>query len=270
MKYVVIIGPAHPLRGGLASFNERLAKAYQENGYKVLLYTFSLQYPSILFPGKTQYSEDPQPADLDIKVGLNSINPLNWLKVGWEIRQLRPELVICPFWLPFMGPCLGTVLRVIKTNGYTRILSVIHNIIPHEKRPGDWIFAQYFLRPVEGFIVMSKSVGQELRLFTKEKPIKFVPHPLYDNYGEKMSRSEALDKLNLPADQRYILFFGFIREYKGLDLLIRAMANPLLEKENIKLIVAGEFYANEEDYLDLIEEMGVGKSAYSKNRFHSE
>ena len=267
MKKLVIIGPAHPLRGGLASFNERLAQAFQAEGYEVLLYTFCLQYPNFLFPGKTQYASDPKPQDLNIKVGLNSVNPFNWIKVGLEIRNMQPDMVICPFWLPFMGPCLGTVLRIIKSNRRTRILSVIHNIIPHEKRPGDWFFSKYFLGPVEGCIVMSKSVGEELQYFSKNIPVDYIPHPLYDNYGKKISRSTALKNLNLPPDQRYILFFGFIRDYKGLDLLIKAMPKVHASDKAIKLIIAGEFYSNEQDYLDLIQQHHLDDTIHLHTHF---
>lgn len=190
---IVIIGAAYPLRGGLSAYNERIARAFQEEGHEVKIVTFSLQYPNFLFPGKTQYSEDAPPTDLTIEVAINSVNPLNWWQVGQRLKRERPDLVICKFWLPFMGPCFGTILRRIKSNGHTKIASIIDNIIPHENRIGDRIFAQYFVGAVDGFVVMSKAVGEDMRQFTTQKPVLFSPHPIYDNYGEKVTKNAAAD-----------------------------------------------------------------------------
>ena len=138
---IIILGPAHPLRGGIATFSENLAVALQKEGHDVEIITFSLQYPDFLFPGKTQYSTDPAPKGLKIKVWMNSINPFNWLSVGLRIRKMQPDLVICKYWLPLMAPCLGTILRIVKRKN-THINSIAHNVIPHEKRPGDWLFTK--------------------------------------------------------------------------------------------------------------------------------
>ena len=129
---IIIIGPAYPLRGGgLATFNERLARAFQLEGDDTTIYTFSLQYPNFLFPGKTQYSSEPPPADLKIKVRINSIYPLNWIQVGNELKNLRPDIIVVRYWLPFMGPALGTILRRVKINQHTKIICIADNIIPH-------------------------------------------------------------------------------------------------------------------------------------------
>ncbi len=255
-KKIIIIGTAFPLRGGLASFNERLARAFQENGDLVTIYTFTLQYPKFLFPGKTQYSSDAAPQDLKIEVKINSINPFNWIRIGREIRKLHADLLISKFWLPFMGPCLGTILRIGKKKK-TRIVSVIDNIIPHEKRPGDFAFAKYFTNTVDAFVVMSKSVGEDMKKFVTKQPIKYIPHPIYDNYGEIVDKKKALSRLNLDPNLNYILFFGFIRDYKGLDLLLEALADEQIRKLPVKAIIAGEFYANEEKYIGLIKHLGI-------------
>jgi len=247
-KKIVIIGPAHPLRGGIAVFNERLAEVLQKEGYDVIIYSFSLQYPNFLFPGKTQYSEDSPPFQLNIRVRVNSVNPFNWIKVGREIQRIKPDIVIGRFWLPFMGPCLGTILRIIKRNKMTRIIGFVDNIIPHESRLGDSLFAKYFVGACDAFLVMSKSVKAQLRTFTKQKLIALAEHPLSDNFGEPVSYEAALAYLNLSKDFRYLLFFGFIRDYKGLDLLLEAMADERVGELNVKLIVAGEYYSNEEKY----------------------
>lgn len=253
---IAIIGSAHPLRGGLATFNERLAAELQDQGNEVSIYSFSLQYPSILFPGKTQLTDEPAPGDLTIHTAINSINPLNWVKVGRRIKKEKPDLIIIKFWLPFMGPAFGTILRQIKKNRHTRVVCIVDNIIPHEKRPGDMIFTRYFLLPVDAFVTMSKDVLNDLRTFTN-KPAVFHPHPLYDNYGARVSKQEACKKLGLDPNTKYILFFGFIRKYKGLDILFEAMEDERIKDAGIRLIVAGEFYGDQEYYEGLVKEYGI-------------
>ncbi|MEZ5195051.1 MAG: glycosyltransferase [Bacteroidales bacterium] len=252
-RKIVVIGSAHPLRGGLSAYNERIARAYQENGDDVIIYTFSLQYPNFLFPGKTQYSSDPAPENLSIRVKINSINPFNWIKIGREIKKLKPDLAIIKFWIPFMAPCLGTIARIIRRNKHTKVVSIIDNIIPHEKRPGDGILGKYWVKSVDGFIVMSKSVLDDLNNFDKKKPKVYCPHPLYDNFGELIEKIKARKMLGISEEGKFILFFGFIRDYKGLDLLLEAMADPQFKEAGIKCIVAGEFYTDPKPYHDIIE-----------------
>lgn len=263
---ITIIGPAHPLRGGLASYNERIAQAYKDEGHEVNIITFSLQYPNFLFPGKTQYSSDAQP-DLDISVAINSVNPFNWTKVGLQLKKQRPDLILCKFWLPFMGPCFGTILRIAKSNGHTKVASIIDNIIPHESRVGDRAFAKYFVGAVDGFVVMSKSVGQDMRKFTTDKPVEFIPHPIYDNYGERVSKTTAKEYLQLQQTDKHLLFFGFIRKYKGLDLLLEAMADERIQRQGIKAIIAGEYYDDQQQYLDLIEKYDLQQHIILKDDF---
>jgi D-inositol-3-phosphate glycosyltransferase len=273
MKKIIIITPAHPLRGGIAASGERLAQAFQAEGHEVKVYTFSLQYPNFLFPGKTQYSDEPKPQDLDIQVVINSVNPFNWLKVGRQIADEKADLVICRFWLPIMGPSLGSILRLIKRNSKSKIIGLIDNIIPHEKRVGDKPFAQYFVDACDAFVVMSSSVKEEMQQFSK-LPCYYTPHPIYDIYGEKVSRNEALSFLQLPDNQRYILFFGFIRKYKGLDLLIEALG-LLKRTENVKntegsdlkLLIAGEFYGDEDFYRELIKTQNLENQVIIKSDF---
>lgn len=239
---IAIIGPAHPLRGGgISTFNERLATVLQQQGHEVVVWSFSLQYPSILFPGKSQFTDEPAPKGITIRSVINSINPLNWLKVGRRIRKERPDLVVVRYWLPFMGPSLGTILRGIKRNKHSRIICIADNIIPHEKRPGDKQFTNYFIRPVDAFITMSRDVLRDLQQITN-KPALFTPHPLYDNYGPALSRDEACKRLGLDPKEKYLLFFGFIRRYKGLDILLEAMKDARVREAGLRLIVAGEFY----------------------------
>ncbi|MBP6023175.1 MAG: glycosyltransferase [Ferruginibacter sp.] len=260
MMKVIIIGPAHPLRGGLASYNERLAKEFRLQGHDVTIYTFSLQYPEFIFPGTTQYSTEPAPADLKIKVCINSVNPINWIIVGRRLKKENADLIVVRYWLPLMGPCLGTILRIAKKNRYSKVVCIADNIIPHEKRFGDKPFTKYFIKPVDAFITMSEKVLADLRLFEKEKPAKAVLHPLYDNFGEKISTAEARKFLNIGADEKIILFFGFIRKYKGLDILFDAMKilhNNKHQTTNIKLLVAGEFYEDRKPYDEQINQLDI-------------
>jgi glycosyltransferase involved in cell wall biosynthesis len=238
---IAILGTAHPLRGGLAAFNERLAYQLQQQGHQVTIWSFSLQYPSFLFPGKTQFTDEPAPQGLDIRTTVNSVNPLNWLSVGAAMNKEQYDLVIVKFWLPFMGPAFGTILRRAKRNGKTKVLCVVDNIIPHEHRPGDKQFTNYFIGAVDAFVTMSKDVLKDVKTFTA-KPSFFTPHPIYDSYNEPVSKEEACRKLGLDPAKKYMLFFGFIREYKGLDWLLQAMSDERIIRSGMELIAAGEYY----------------------------
>jgi glycosyltransferase involved in cell wall biosynthesis len=270
-KSIVIIGPAYPLRGGgISTFNERMAKQFMDQGHQVVMYTFSLQYPSFLFPGKSQYSDEAPPANLNIKVKINSVNPFNWVSVGNEIKKLDVDIVVVRYWLPFMGPCLGTILRKIKKNRKSKIICIADNVIPHEKRFGDKLFTKYFVKPVDAFITMSEKVMQDLRTFTKQKAIQ-VAHPLYDNFGAIIAQKTAQDYLQINNSKKTILFFGFIRKYKGLDLLIEALAlvkkNNTILYQNLQCIIAGEFYEEEQQYKDQIKANELEACIVLKNNF---
>lgn len=256
-KKVIIIGSAWPLRGGgIATFNERLARAFMQEGHEVIIYSFSLQYPSFLFPGKSQFGNEPRPADLHIKSVINSVNPFNWFRSGNAIRKENADLIVVRYWLPFMGPCLGTILRIVKKNHRSKIVCIADNVIPHEKRVGDTAFTRYFVKPVDAFITLSEKVLKDLTLFTR-KPALATVHPLYDNFGEPISKTEARSALGIPTNKPVILFFGFIRQYKGLDLLLKAMA-VLKQKGNAPLLlIAGEFYENRQQYEQMIDELDI-------------
>lgn len=271
MQKVVIIGPAHPLRGGLASFDERLARAFQQQGDDVTIYTFSLQYPAFLFPGTTQFSSEPAPTDIKIKVCINSVNPLNWINIGNELKNLTPDIIVVRYWLPFMGPCLGTILRRVKKNKHTKVVTIADNVIPHEKRPGDKQFTTYFVKPVDAFVTMSEKVMNDLKTFSN-KPAKQIVHPLYDNFGEQVNKEMAREHLNINKNENIILFFGFIRKYKGLDLLLEAMNILKLQTTNYKLqtpklLVAGEFYEDRKTYDDLIQQLNIADQLILRTDF---
>ncbi len=256
---VIILGPAWPYRGGIAAFSERLAREYQSQGHEVELVTFTLQYPGFLFPGKTQFSTDPAPEGLKIKRMLSSVNPFSWLRTGRYIRRQRPDKVISAFWLPFMAPSFGTALRIARRKG-TRRVAILHNLIPHEHRIGDKFFARYYVRSNDAIVTLSRSVLTDIDQFDpqQKRPRVYSPHPLYDHYGVNIDRDEALRLIGLPTDHRYLLFFGFIREYKGLDLLLSAMADERLEQMGVRLIVAGEFYGDPKPYEEQLARLDLG------------
>lgn len=266
-KKIILLGTAHPFRGGLASYNERLALEFIKEGHEVEIFTFTIQYPNFLFPGKSQFSEEPAPKNLIIKRKVNSVNPFNWIKVGNEIKRLKPDILIFKFWLPFMGPCFGTIARRVKKNRHTKIITVLDNVIPHEHRFGDKMFTRYFLKPIDAFISMSKSVADDLNIFDQKKPRDFNPHPLFDNFGEAIPKEKAKEILGLDPNSRYILFFGIIRDYKGLDLLLEAFEKLPSRQKNVKLLVAGEYYSNEEKYKQLIADLKIENDVKVVNEF---
>lgn len=268
MAKVIILGPAHPLRGGgMTTFNHRLAKEFIDMGHSCTIYSFSLQYPDFLFPGKSQYTDEPAPENLTIYSVVNSINPLNWLKVGQCLKKERADIIVVRYWLPLMGPALGTILRQVKKNKHTKVICIADNVIPHEKRPGDKPFTRYFLKACDGFITMSEKVLRDLRTFTTSKQAVLVQHPLYDNFGPIVSKQTAREHLGISQTGKVILFFGFIRKYKGLDILLRAIRQLQSDMSGFKLLVAGEFYEDEKGYQELIDELGIRDLLILKTNF---
>ena len=252
---ILFIGPAYPYRGGLATFNECMARQFIKEGEDVKLETFTLQYPSFLFPGTTQYSTDPAPKDLNISRTVNSVNPFNWISVGRRIAKENYDLVLVRFWLPFMAPCLGSISRLIRKNKNTKVFAIVDNMIPHERRIGDITLGKYFVNSVDGFITLSQSVLDDVNKFDKQnKPKICTPHPVYNIYGETCEKSLACEKLGIDPKYKYVLFFGFIRDYKGLDILMEAFKYL---PNDIKLIVAGEFYNNADKYKKLEKELNL-------------
>ena len=253
---LVIIGPAWPLRGGLSAFDEKLATQFTEKGIQTRIDTFSLQYPSFLFPGKSQYTTDPKPINVNIDVCINSINPFNWIIIGLKLYREKPDLIIVRFWIPFLAPCLGTILKIAKKNKHTKVISIIDNMIPHEKRMGDRLLTKYFVKTVDGFIAMSEKVKNDIKIFS-HKPVSISPHPIFNHFGDPITKMEARTQLGLPQQDKIILFFGYIRKYKGLDLLIQAMANETIKNLGIQLIIVGEFYEDASTYHDLVNALGL-------------
>lgn len=265
---IVVVGTSHPYRGGIAAFTDRLATEFVREGTDIEVVTFKLQYPSFLFPGKTQYSDAKAPEGFPIERKVNSVNPLNWITVGKEIRKKNPDIVIFTYWMSFFAPCFGKIARVIKCNRHTKCIGLIHNMIPHEKSFLDKMLPPRFVKAMDGFVALSKSVLDDVASLDKDnKPKVFTPHPLYDHFGEIMDRSEAAKHLNLDPNYRYLLFFGLVRAYKGLDLLIDAFADARLRKYPVKLLVAGEFYDDPKPYLEQIEKLGLNDFVIIENQY---
>lgn len=268
---IVIVGTSYPYRGGIAAFSDRLAKEFVKEDVDIEIVTFKLQYPSFLFPGKTQYSDAAAPENISISQRINSICPTNWIKVGREIRKKNPDVVIFTYWMSFFAPCFGTIARVIKKKCNAKCIGLIHNMMPHEKSILDKMFPSYFVKAMDGFVALSKSVLDDIESIDKDgKPKVFTPHPLYDHFGIIEDKTIAIKKLGLDENKHYMLFFGLVRAYKGLDLLIDAFADERFRKINVKLIVAGEFYDDEKPYLEQIERLGLKDCIMINNRYISD
>ena len=272
---IILLGTTYPYRGGLATFNERLARQFQEEGYEVELWTFTLQYPSFLFPGKTQYSAEQPPVGLAIRRELNSCNPFNWIRVGHQIRKAAPDMLICCYWMSFFAPSYGLISRIAKRNGKTRCIALVHNMIPHEPSILDKLFAPYFVKSQDGFVALSESVVKDiekieisnLKSQISNRPKVSSPHPIYDHYGERMSKAAACQALNIPADKQYMLFFGLVRAYKGLDLLLDAFVRVKDQLPHLQLIIAGEFYEDEDKYRSQIAANKLSERVLLRNEF---
>ena len=262
---IIIAGTAFPMRGGIAQYNSLMYKYFSEAD-DVMVYSFKRQYPEFLFPGKTQF-EQGEPAvkipDEKNVICIDSINPLNWLSAGKKIAAENPDLLIFKYWIPYFGPCFAVISYIVKkfSKKYTKVLYICDNVIPHEKRIGDKFFTKLAFSQGDYFVVMSKTVEEDLKLFSKGKPYKLIPHPVYNIFGDKVEKSEAKDfilkeyGINL-QNEKVILFFGYIRKYKGLNYLIDAMPE-ILKKVKLKLLVVGEYYGDEEKYREQIRSLGL-------------
>ncbi len=255
-KRLVLIGPMHPYRGGIAHFLEKMYRDLHTRGHDVTAVTFTRQYPERLFPGKTQYETgvvaDPVPA---VRL-LDTVNPLSWVRTARHVAALKPEAVVFKYWMPFFAPAFGTVARMLRRHGIPSFV-VVDNAIPHERRPGDLALSRYFLRGGAGLIVMSASVAADLGRLRVGAPVRQVAHPVYDIFGPAVPKAEARALLGLPAEAPVLLFFGFVRRYKGLHVLLEALPRIVERLPGMRLVVAGEFYDDEAPYRALIERHGL-------------
>lgn len=247
---ITLLSPAYPLRGGISNFANQLAYELSKSN-NVDIITFKRQYPNILFPGKTQFEDNTKTPNSNTRILVDSINPFNWISVGKIIREEKPDYLLISYWMPFFAPCLGVISRIVRKKSKTKIVAICHNVLPHESKPGDKILTKYFFKYVNKFILLSAKVKDDLLSLKYTNEYKILFHPIYSTFGEIFPKVEARKHLNINTS-KVILFFGFIREYKGLDTLLHAM--EILKTQNdIILIVAGEFYENEEKYNNIIE-----------------
>ncbi|MEM8600316.1 MAG: glycosyltransferase [Bacteroidota bacterium] len=256
---IALVGPAPPYRGGIAHFLVSTAKRLRGRGHAVEVVTFTRQYPELLFPGKTQYAESEPANDGPQAMRLlDSIGPRSWWRTARHLRAWQPDVVVFMQWMPFFAPAFGTVARQVRKDG-ARVLAVVHNALPHEPRPGDHALMRYLLRAVDGLVVLSDSVRSDLaRLGVDETqtPVRQVRHPVYDHFGDPLPQAEARRRLSLPHDAPVLLFFGFVRAYKGLGVLLDAMPKVLERVPEARLVVAGEFYEDEAAYRERAAVLG--------------
>jgi len=227
--------------------------------------TFKRQYPSFLFPGKTQEESGNEPNVGPAPQLVDSVNPLNWINIGKKIQREAPDIVIFKYWLPFFGPCFGTIARWARRNKKTRILFICDNVVPHEHRAGDRVFTRYAFGAVDGFIVQSGAVEKDLLQFWPGARFKNVPHPVYNIFGESLPKTEARRQLSIET-KNILLFFGYVRKYKGLDVLLEAMPK-ILQKIQLALMVVGEFYDDEQKYRAQIARLGLEEQVIVKSDY---
>lgn len=265
MLDAIYIGPLFPYRGGITVTGERFLHELQKQGINVKGWTFKLLYPPFLFPGKTQFRENPPLYPIHIERKVHTMNPFNWLSVAGQINRLEPDLIIFRYWIPQLAPSYGTIARLLKKQILK--LGFVDNPFPHEPSFMDRFLNRYFISTMDGFLTMSEASASKLKQLTS-KPIKYAVHPILDIYPPAIPQEEARKILNLPQNKPIVLFFGAVRPYKGLDLLIRAGATHPLNQLDVIFLVAGEFYFNSEsEYLQMIDQLGLKDKFIIHNYF---
>jgi len=249
---ITLVGPFPPFRGGIANFNSSLSEALSAR-HAVKKISFTTQYPNFLFPGKSQYQSS---GNIDNARILSSINPLSWKRTSAQIIAAKPDLVVFSHWMPFFAPSFSAVAKAVKKRSNAGIMAICNNIIPHEKRFMDKTLTSHFFKRVDYFMVMSRTVESDLHTFISEPKYIYSPHPLYDRFGPAIEKKEARHELNI-YEKNIILFFGLIRAYKGLDILIKAASKLKTHLKEFKIIVVGECYEDEEKYTEMVKSMAV-------------
>jgi len=260
---IAFLSPFYPYRGGIAQFSDSLYLELAKNN-DIKAYTFTRQYPGFLFPGKTQYvSESDTNRSVNAEKVLDSANPITYYKTAKEILKFKPELVLISYWMPFFAPAFGKIAGLLEKGGI-KIIAILHNVIPHEKRTGDISLTKYFFKKCDGFVILNKASEKDLLDIKPNAKYIIHPHPLYDHYGNKMDKAEARKKLNIPIDRKVLLFFGFIRDYKGLDMLIEAMKEL---SDDYLLIIAGEVYGSFNKYDAMIDKLSLRNKIKDEIRY---
>ncbi|MGB9771516.1 MAG: glycosyltransferase [Candidatus Kapaibacteriota bacterium] len=249
---IAYLSTFYPFRGGIAQFNARLLRALSKFG-EVRAFNFKRQYPKLLFPGKTQYVQSQENCEIvESFPVLDSVNPLTYITTANKIKEFAPDIVVTKYWTPFFAPSIGIVLKKLKRTFFC--ISILDNVSPHEKFPFARQLTKFFLEQNHSFVVMSNTVQMDLLNLKPDANFINTLHPLYDHFGEKIQKERALQLLGLPSDKKILLFFGFIREYKGLDLLLEAMT---LLPEDFFLVVAGEPYTSFDKYEQQIAKLNL-------------
>ena len=268
-KKIIIIGPAYPYRGGNALFVTQTFEVLQ-NDFNVKIFNYKLLYPSLLFPGTTQFDKSEMKVfKVPSERLVNSISPLSWYKVSKRIIQEKADLIIFDWWHPFFGFCHGAISSLIKKEYSNKILFITENVVSHEANRIDKFLTKIGLRNASMFLALSKNVEEELERFAKGSKIFRSELPIYDCYkSDDISEiSEFKSQLGINKDDQVILFFGYVRKYKGLDILLKAFPKILQKFPNTFLLVVGEFYDNPDSYFKLIEELNIRERVKIINQF---
>ncbi|MDT7855703.1 glycosyltransferase [Rubrivirga sp. S365] len=245
MARITLLGPFWPYRGGIAHFGAGLARSLAARGHDVRTVTFQRQYPDRLFPGATQFEPGPAPPGVPrAPAELDTLNVGTWTRAADRIADEGGEVAVIPYWTPLLAPMWGVVTRRLRRRGVT-VLALVHNAIPHERRPGDLLLGRFALGGADGLLALSDRVAADVQRLGVTAPVHTVPHPVYDGFGAAPPRVEARQELGLPARAPVFLFFGFVRPYKGLHVLLDAWGGVVQRVPGARLVVAGEFYADE-------------------------
>jgi len=259
---IAYLSTFYPFRGGIAQFNANLYNELKKEN-EIIAYNYITQYPSILFPGSTQLVQQGDLAEpISAEAILSTVNPITYFTAAGKINKFAPDIIITKFWMPFFAPALGTVYKLL--NKHTKKIAILDNVIPHEKRPGDMQLIRYFLNNTDAFVVMSDAVKKDLLSIKPSAKFKEVIHPLYNHFGDKIDKVTARERLNLPQNKKYLLFFGFIRDYKGLDNLIESMN---LLNEDYHLLICGEVYGSFDKYQELINKNNLNDRVHLFNKY---
>lgn len=263
---ITIISPAYPLRGGIAHSTTILYHKLTESKHQVNIISFKRQYPKLLFPGQSQFETS---GNESFKVAnepvVDSLSPISWFKAYKKVKSYRPDLLIVRYWMPFFAPCLGTICWLVKRFTETKILYICDNIIPHEKRLGDIGLTKYALNRSDFFILLSDYVKKDLLNLVPRAVFRVIPHPVLEIFGDRIDKQAAKKEIGI-SDEKVILYFGLVRAYKGLDLLLKALP-AILKKLPVKVLVAGEFYEDEAKYRSLIRELNIEDNIVIHNNF---